>query len=248
MNKELQKELRRLLEVTVHNTIMEGRVDQECFQRYGKELFGSVFGQEPDTDIESYEKKLLQLFTDYEFGKGLNNDFMIALDNLSKCLKTYPEVLLPDTTSLYRGTKISWGEFSKVVLASKPTFKKEIKAKNISGSFYSIGKFTYKPKSPVQSWSAAMTSAYGFGFTDTTNVQVVLYGKMSPGDLLFNSKAMNKLSNYNNEHEVLRISSKPVKVSVYVHTNQIRASMGWYNKEVNPKALEWLKLKAAALD
>ena len=80
---------------------------ESCVKKFGHELFGhELGGKEPNTGIENTYVRDIENFTDNKYGEEIDSSFVKALKTLKTCMGQYPEVLVPDTTSVYRGVTI----------------------------------------------------------------------------------------------------------------------------------------------
>jgi hypothetical protein len=130
------------------NLITEAQ-SEACVRDFGKKLFDDQMGgSEPNTRKENGILNMLQDFSDNEYGAKMNPQFLRSLSELKNCLTTYPSVLMPNGV-VYRGSNIP---LSTLIGMTK------------SGGISTTGEFiySYKPKSPVQSWTEKITVAKKF--------------------------------------------------------------------------------------
>lgn len=203
---------------------------QSCVKVFGNELFGNELGgTEKNTNIEDKFAYMITNFTVAGFGRDmsyLNPTFIAAINKLKSCMGSYPEILVPENTTVYRGTKILLTDWLKGYVPNQRIFK-----------------YVYKAKSYIQSWSEEYKVANLFGSTDppsltpiikwfydahntdeerlidietlkpllinAKNSGVILY-KANPNQFLFKSKYFDKLSGHGSEHEILRIGNEPL--------------------------------------
>jgi len=155
--------------------------------------------------------------------------------NLKKCTSTYPEVLIPDSEILYRGSNLPLAFFLK------NRFKMSQEGVD----------YIYNPKSPIQSWTANEKVAEQFtGVFDVEfdkigkefmkyhlkglkaedkffleiltrkeylkmPIPVIYVSKSNKEDFLFKHKYFNVLTG-EDEDEVIRVSPEPISVKLVV--------------------------------
>lgn len=217
--------------------LVEGQVET-CVSRYGKELFGSMFGKERDTELEKDLLFQIKQFTVIGFGKMLNKNFVSNILKLRDCMSVYPDILQPEGIA-YRGTKIKLD----TLLKNKHKLSE-------SGEF----EFAYKAKTIVQSWTSNYNVALEFANkhggdnneienvishlneltsvedkidflkseTDLLNwsIPVVYSHVATPDSFLFKSKYFSSLSEIDTEDELLRIDNAPIKVKAIAYPNR----------------------------
>ena len=142
---------------------------------------------------------------------------------------TYPDVLIPEKTNIYRGLTISMNYFinNKILIDTKNPIP-----------------YTYKAKSSVQSWSSNFDSAALFGNNEILNMVAapldfnnlntpemrqrllkfllredvrmafILECTTNKNESLFKSKYFRMLSEAPHEHEVIRFGNKPINVKI----------------------------------
>lgn len=220
-------------------TLVENQVDK-CVKLYGKELFGSMFGKERDTENEKDILFQIKRFTVMGFGKMLSKKFVENILKLRDCMSVYPDILQPEGIA-YRGTKIKLG-----------TLIKNKNKLNKSGEF----QFAYKPKAIIQSWTSSYDVALEFankhggdnneledimshlnGLTSIEdkidflesetnlldmNIPVVYSHDATPDSFLFKSKYFSSLSEIDSEDELLRIDNSPIKVNAIAYPNRAK--------------------------
>ena len=152
--------------LNLSSTINESETSNtSCINSFGKELFGNQFGgSEKNTRLEDEYVQLINQFGDSDFGVSINSKLIDAMNNLKKCTSTYPEVLIPDSEILYRGSNLPFGFFLKNGL--------KMTQEGVD--------YIYKPKTPIQSWTAnekvaeQFTNAFDIDF-DKIGKQFIKY-------------------------------------------------------------------------
>ena len=209
------------------NLLMEAQIES-CVKNFGHELFGhELGGNEPNTSIENAYVRDIEDFTDNKYGEEIEPSFMKALKTLKSCMGQYQEVLVPESTSVYRGITIP---VKKFIEKKQPI--------NITGS----NPYLYKASSKIQSWSNDFDAASTFGNHDTLNeiaknidfadyatpearqrlleeminedlrIAFVLTYHTNPQEFIFKSKYFRILSAAHHEDELIRIDNKPIQV------------------------------------
>lgn len=118
-----------------------------CLKLYGNGLWSNA---EANTDTEVTTKKALKQFTDNKHGKLLDSNseaLVIRLKSLQRCMMKYPEILTPNNKGVYRG--VSYTLLDAIKIAQKTHYKEKFK-------------YTYKPKSFVQSWTESFLKSKEF--------------------------------------------------------------------------------------
>lgn len=230
--------------LNLSSTINESETSNtSCVSNFGKELFGTQFGgSEKNTRLEDEYAQLIKQFGDSDFGTTINSKLIDAMDNLKKCTSTYPEVLIPDTEILYRGSNLPLGFFLKNGL--------KMTQEGVD--------YIYKPKTPIQSWTAnekvaeQFTNAVDMDFNKIGKqfikyhlkglkaedkfflevltkpeylkmpVPVIYVSKSNKEDFLFKHTYFNILTS-ENEDEVIRVSPDPISVKLVVKPNMFDA-------------------------
>lgn len=199
-----------------------------CVKKFGHELFGhELGGKEMNTGLENNYVRDIADFTDNQYGEETTQDFIKALETLKGCVKQYPEVLMPEKTSVYRGITIPIKYFIN---------------KHQPISLTQPNPYVYKASSKIQSWSNDFDAASTFGNHDTLNevaknidfseygtpearqrllqemmaedlrVAFVLEYRTNPQEFIFKSKYFRILSAAQHEDELIRIDNKPINV------------------------------------
>ena len=247
----MAKELFRIMNSFEH-FVREFLIENEEFKtiedKYGKILFGEIRKlKEPDTNYEEDQFNDLMNFLSTSYGRGLNNDIVKTFKELLKLKKKFPKVLEPPKyKELYRGftaNSLSKGsdkykEILKLVEKSLEDPSKLDKYPRITTGHHKDLKFvklpkslkyTYKPRSEVQSWSTDKGVASRFTNIQTDTLGTAIIGRISciiagnppRNEMLFNDKFVNLAltrgrTEDNGEFEVIRISKKPVKCEIYI--------------------------------
>ena len=210
------------------NIILENSVEA-CVKQFGQQLFGDELGgTEKNTGTENSYIRDINDFTDNQYGEETTPELIKDLKNLKGCVKQYPEVLIPEKTSVYRGTLIPLSYF----------IKNKVKINTLESIPY-----LYKANSKIQSWTPDFDVASTFGNQDSINefskdfniqnyqtpearqnllsqilkanikLAFVLNYTTNPSEFLFKAKYFRMLSKNTHEDEILRIDNKPIQVS-----------------------------------
>lgn len=212
----------------IYNNLITETAAQSCVRSFGKELFAQPLGgNEPNTTLEDDYLNIISDFTDASYGDSIKPEFLAAIKNLKGCMKSYPEVLVPETTKVYRGLTLPVSEFinSKHIIDTKQLFD-----------------YTYKTPYLIQSWSTSFDIASSFGNNEVLNeiadqldlsnyntpqnrqellklvtkegltIAFVLEYTSNSSEFLFKSKYFKKISANEHEEEILRIGNKPIVV------------------------------------
>ena len=187
----------------------------ECEKKFGEFLFGSFKGfykkeVEKDTPIEKDVFKRIIKFVQGEYVDAKKDEILIkALMDLKDCKNKYKQILEPDKTELYRGTIVKKSELKNMDKCEK--------------KYYLKGTYTYKGKSKIQSWSPSFASAGLFAevpdYKESTHIPAILKYNFPKKSLLFNTKFLNAMAQYNDygdEDEIIRIENTPIKCEIYV--------------------------------
>lgn len=200
-----------------------------CVKKFGHELFGhELGGKETNTGIENSYVRDISDFTDNKYGEAITPEFIKALETLKGCMKQYPEVLIPEKTSVYRGITIP----AKYFIDKKQPI-------NLLGP----NPYIYKASSKIQSWSNSYDIGATFGNHDTLNevaksldlsvfntpenrqklldivikqdlrIAFVLEYTTNPQEFIFKSKYFRMLSMAHHEDELIRIDNRPIKLT-----------------------------------
>jgi hypothetical protein len=207
--------------------ILENSIEA-CVKQFGQQLFGDELGgTEKNTGIENSYVRNINDFTDNMYGEETPPELVKGLKNLKGCIKQYPEVLIPEKTTVYRGTTIPLNYF----------IKNKVKINTLEAFPY-----VYKANGKVQSWTPNFDVASIFGNQDTINsfsenfniqnyqskearqnlldqllkenikIAFVLSYVTNDKEFLFKSKYFRMLSKNTHEDEILRIDNKPIQV------------------------------------
>jgi hypothetical protein len=207
--------------------IIENSVEA-CVKQFGHQLFGDELGgSEKNTGTENSYVRDINDFTDNMYGEETPPELIKGLKNLKGCIKQYPEVLIPEKTTVYRGTTIPLSYF----------IKNKIKINTLEPIPY-----IYKASGKVQSWTPNFDIASIFGNHDSINsfsegfnlenyqnketrqnllnqvlnakirIAFVLSYVTNPKEFLFKSKYFKMLSKSTHEDEILRVENTPIQV------------------------------------
>lgn len=219
----------------IYKSVITEAEIQSCISKFGYELFGSQFGgSERNTSIENAYADEIDAFTDNMYGEETTPEFKKAIKTLKGCVAQYPEVLIPESTDVFRGITIP----AKYFIQKKQLI-------DLDG----IAPYVYKARSPIQSWSIDFKEASSFGNHDTLNevsssidfndyktpqarrellksmiaedlrIAFVLKYHTNPDEFMFKSKYFKKLSQAESEEELLRIDNKPIQVEIKFNNN-----------------------------
>lgn len=224
------------------SVLLEGAAES-CVAEFGKLLFGDQLGgSEKNTDVENDHATAIYNFTDIDYGPNIKPEVVSAIDHLQGCISTFPEILKPETERVYRGTNIPIMYFIK---------KGAIPTANISQPY------EYNATSKIQSWSDRVSIAKVFGNGDDINkfsadinldkinlatlipkiskfkIPVILEYTATEKDFLFKSKYLNKLSEFGNEDEVLRVENSPIVVNAFLNDKWLTQSSRLLINKIN---------------
>ena len=219
----------------LYESILNEAEITSCVKQFGYDLFGDQFGsKEPNTPTENDYLEQIRDFTDNMYGEETTQEFITSLKNLKSCVKQYPDILIPESKTVFRGTMLPVSYF----IENKQPI-------NIEGK----NEYLYKAKSLVQSWSIAYESASNFGSYDTLlevinkidydastkeglmlllknvlkedlRLPFILAYNTTPDEFIFNSEYFMKLSQMSHENELIRFTNKPIN------------TVAWLNDEV----------------
>lgn len=230
--------------VKLYESVLREGAAQSCVAEFGKILFADQLGggNEKNTSIENKHAKAVYDFTDFNFGENMKPEIKKAINDLQKCVFTYPEILKPDAEIVYRGTSAPIMWFIKNGL---------IPTKDVPQPY------EYKAKSPIQSWTDTFDNATVFGeaedlnefcrFNDITDVRlenlipkiskftipVILEYKATEKDFLFKSKYLNKMSEFDGENEVIRVENYPIYVNTYLNDKWLSSASRQLLNKIN---------------
>jgi hypothetical protein len=189
-------------------------------------LFGDQLGgSENNTRIEDRFADIISDFTDKSYGEEITDKFVSVVDKLYGCMGVYPDVLIPDDVTTFRGTTIPASYFidNRILIPTKGN---------------SI-KYVYKASSPIQSWTTSHNTALQFGTHDVANelsdilndhdgdvtelllrdiwdsdlrIPFTLEYQTNPHEYMFKGEVFNQLSEHSAEHEILRVDNRPIEV------------------------------------
>jgi len=215
----------RILEI---NKLIQEKVSPSCAKKFGDYLFGEYekwHGRriETDTNLEAKYFENLGHFLKSFSMKRPKTKFEKMISDLMACKSSYPEILVPPSTELHRGTAIPFGVIMKYIPkddAGLRKFKKEVKPGHLLTTSY-----TYTPKSKIQSWSTDIKNTFGFASMaedDITNDRIMSHsGDISkvtlgctlsttfpPKEIVMSPEFMDSFRTHNLESEVVRVGGK----------------------------------------
>lgn len=195
---------------TEYFTEAHGKND-DCFQKFGKQLFGDLFPNgEKNTPKESEIQDLLKLFLKDDLRGKDKQQVIKAFAELKSCSSHFPRQLISKNNTLVRGVTMTLDEVLSLKLVWEQT----------TTGLRSVGK--YKPKSPVQSWTTnkSIASRFANDIDDETKLlPVIIESTIKKDDLLFNINFLRKVKGalgMKNEDEIIHISDKPIKVTINI--------------------------------
>ena len=219
-------------------------------EKYGKILFGNLRKlPEKDTKLERETLRKVYDFIHDSFGKYMSKSVSEVLHELLKIKKEYPDVLEPNSYSqLYRGITLQsrrpghekmFEDVKKQILAIPATDLKQLQKHRYSKNYFELPKpITYKPLSEVQSWTLSSDVATIFSGENELRegtISVFFAAKPPRKEMLFNTDFTNTAGNYalsgpnyiGAEHEIVRISKKPLKCKVLVYASLMNPEKQW---------------------
>lgn len=153
----------------------------DCFELFGNELFGDEFNKdEPNTEVQKDYSNIIKKFTEYDFGENLDSSMIEAIKNLKSCISVYPEVLLNEGTSLYRGMDIKtsteiYKTIENIVINSDISLfdkSKISKGDNMylgeTDTIMKLGELSLKQTYMIESWSSNFDRSKSFSLSQTT--------------------------------------------------------------------------------
>ena len=209
---------------------------QACISKFGYELFADQLGgDEPNTNYEDNTVDILSDFTSQSHGINMTNDFINKVNQLKKCGKQYPEILIPEKTTVYRGENLSL----KNILINKI---------NLNNKEFTP--YIYKALSKIQSWTTNHDVAIEFGSSDAINefaseldlnvksyddlkrikdiilqkdvkIPFILKYETNNSEFLFKSKYFKKISKEPHEDEVLRVTNNPINCGMILNQTPV---------------------------
>jgi len=206
-----------------------------CLQKFGKILFGDIFGGEPDTPYEKQLAKRMRVFFGLHGQFSERDKLVNAFRELKKCTGHFPKELSPSTGIIYRGVRRTASDLIKVKdwKYSDPT------RQNI------VGTVRYESRYPIQSWTTNSLVAWGFAsgwkiskqfkqgdFVEGGYYPCVFMGVVNKNDLLFSSDFIARFKDkaglgiLRNEHEVVRISNEPFTCKIIVRVEDFNNPLG----------------------
>ena len=173
-------------------------------------LFGDVKADpEKDTKVEQEISSAILDFMHDSTPQNKKKAYA-ALRYLDKFKNIFPDDLMPDTKEVYRGTAISIDQFVEYYTQGK------LELNTTMGRHRFEGRFTYRPRSNIQSWTTDYNIATSFGNT-TDNIRVTLFAKVN-NSFILNSSINRYFSRYTgtNEDEIIRLSKRPIQCKMQI--------------------------------
>ena len=219
----------------LNKQLNENEEDISCLDKFGKELFGDQFGgYEKNTRLEDEYIKLINQFGATAFGQSIDPQFITAMVDLKKCMSTYPEVLINEPETIYRGSNMPLSFFIKnrIKISEEPI------------------DYIYNPRTIVQSWTSNPTIAKIFSEPDNiinriggkfieyhkkglkdedkffteiltkpeylnAKIPVIYITQSNESEFLFKHKYFNELTK-TDEDELIRVSMEPLNIKLKV--------------------------------
>lgn len=213
---------------------------EECGLRYGKILFGEIFGKkEKDT---SEEQDLLSMLRTYFINGYRSKDIDTALHQLKQCKTVFKKQLYSGESYMYRHLRFKNQKDYREGISSHLMKKLEVEVirpgkewairNNKKFHFYIIGQdqflsiknIPYYPKYTVESWAAERRNS----FSENSRSDYFVKTEVDENDVIFDVEFLDqlkvKLDSYPGEVEFLRINNSPIKNCEYhLHIN----ANGW---------------------
>ena len=220
---------------------------EDCLKKFGKKLFAKKFSwlpwSEKNTNIEDKLIELIDKFTGHNHGKSTNPEFITLLKDLSNCMSFYPSILKPQDRPIYRGTTITLRTFlmsdieddvtitgynykpnspisswsSKLYVAENFADKYESLNRIILGKIFDGNEFwTQSSADEIEQY---LSSRFNKQILDE-RFGIILKADKPDNTFLFNSSYFRKLSGMESEHELLKITNDPIKVTIIPYMNE----------------------------
>jgi len=208
-----------------------------CLQKFGKVLFGDIFGGEKDTGYEKALANKMRVFFGLHGQFSERDKLVDAFRELKKCTGHFPKELSPSTGIIYRGVRRTATDLIRV-----KDWKYSDQTRKVM-----IGTVKYESRYPIQSWTTNSMVAWGFASTRKTAKQFqqgdfveggyypcVFMGVVNKNDLLFSSDFLSRFKHkaglgiLRNEYEVVRISNEPFTCKIMVKMEDLIIPLGKY--------------------
>lgn len=126
----------------------------------------------------------------------------------------------------YRGIRRELADIKKY------SYTGEVYRPTGSPVLFAIAKQMYKSKSMVQSWSDSMIVAHNYGtaayylydgdsYPTHGNIATMMSAEIDGKEILFSPKIASIISTWGNEREIVRVSRKPLPVTIYVSIKDV---------------------------
>lgn len=210
---------------------------EACKKAFGNELFATPLGgSEPNTRIEDKYVQSINRFTKSVFGSEIaerNPSFIAAMKNLKTCMSVYPEVLVPEGI-VYRGERLSVKDTIDIYtrVHGKPAFKFPYKAKtfiqswtedkqtgvgfalNQQNQYIQLAKYIKEATTAnvlIDEINKRINFILGEGHYDAIpTFGFLLTHEATPDQFLFKAKYFSKISDYDDEQEIIRLGLEPL--------------------------------------
>jgi hypothetical protein len=154
-------------------------------------------------DNNSYERRLLEILTDWTYSPSNYSQIYSQRDNLKKLKKEYPSIFKPNFNGLiYRGLSVTPKEIDRLEKIDLKDFEKIY----FQDKYYYLYKkpIKYNPIKNVESWTISSKIASDFG------KDVILVSKIDD-NFYMNPKIMNSIFYGRKEDEVLHLGKNFIK-------------------------------------
>ena len=198
-------------------------IEDRAYKDFQKFLFGDIkSANEKDTKLE---KEIYDIIKDYMFNntKERNAAAKDVLDYLHQYRNVFPDDLIPDSDTVYRGTNVT-DEFYHFMAREHQLEDDERSGKvDFNNINWYKTDYVYKPKSFIQSWTTKFRVAEQFS-GDHTN-SVILEAKVDDDFILSTalSNLISKDAGQGEEHEIIRISGNPINTIAYIDRYQLES-------------------------
>lgn len=180
-----------------------------CLSKFGKDLFGSQYGGEKDTNFEGELLDRIKNYTDMNFGESTEDDLVAGIRALKNCINKYPNELKPKNAFSFRGIVGDY-KLLKIFATDLSVLLPDIK---IGDTF--VGK--YKPRNIVESWTSVRNIAekYSSEVSETKNLGFVLTIPTTD-EFVFDSEFFDSISINHGEFEQFRFSKREIECDIEI--------------------------------
>ena len=222
--------------------LQEAKVPPAIAEKFGNILFGDARQKgESDTTYEKFRFEELQQFLAHDYGKRLSKDAVNTFKELLKLKKQFPEILVPKYKYVYRGIPVHkdkhpkrMQKIGKMMLPWLNDMQldglKQVKGQLSTQDWVQAPQqITYTPTNEVQSWTTEFSVGEGYAGANAERqthelFYCLLRAKPPKSEMLFNTDFTNlvfdtidvKKDVLAKEHEIIRVSKKPIKCDVFL--------------------------------